>query len=482
MYDRPDHFEIKCNSVLFTIVSYLKYGVPAYEAFDEHTGVFYLIARLYTTVFGTLLVPLVALYTGKLFSFLKEINRKLIQVLSAFFIAFFQIFVEHSSYATPDIVLAFFVVLFAYEMACYIDDGKRCHLVVSILSIGIGITTKYTAAILVIPYASIVIYRCIRIDRKISEVFRIAAKSVVLLLFVVFVIAPNLFTDYNTVIKNFIEEARPNHLGADGLGFWGNLRFYLNSCMLCGDFFTILLFSLGLVALLIYRNRNNLSLVTGLCYWICMSVVPLHWTRWGIPIYIFYFIIMSFGIVSSLNFIHDHFDKRVLSICAQCLCRFVVVLVMLNMVITSIAFTKMKSLPNSRILAMTYTQENEVTKDNSLYEGYTPLHTICCYPPLTAFEVTDEAVTIKSEYADKKYYVMSDSFVNRFRYEPDRYVDECRIYDMLETNYEVVYFNNPDGNYAVNDNIFQNIYYSFKYILGNQTSSGDSITIYQLNS
>ncbi|MBO4836906.1 MAG: hypothetical protein J5564_04355, partial [Clostridia bacterium] len=34
VYNRPDHFEIKCNAVLFTVFSKIKYNMPAYEAFS----------------------------------------------------------------------------------------------------------------------------------------------------------------------------------------------------------------------------------------------------------------------------------------------------------------------------------------------------------------------------------------------------------------------------------------------------------------
>ena len=158
-YDSPDHFEIKCDAVLFTIVSWLIYHKPAYEAFPEHRMVFFILARCYTALFGAALVPLAAIFTGALTEGLGSRYQRMAQMCAAILIAFSAIFVQHSAYATPDIVLTFFVLLFAYGMMRYLENGNKKYRYLCMVTIGIGITIKYPSAILCIPLAGMVIYR-----------------------------------------------------------------------------------------------------------------------------------------------------------------------------------------------------------------------------------------------------------------------------------------------------------------------------------
>ena len=85
VYNRPDQFEIKCNAALFAVASRILFGVPAYEAFETHYMAFYVIARGFTSLFGTAMIPLAAFLAGRM---AKEENRKLTQLITAFLFAF----------------------------------------------------------------------------------------------------------------------------------------------------------------------------------------------------------------------------------------------------------------------------------------------------------------------------------------------------------------------------------------------------------
>ena len=215
VYNRPDQFEIKCNAALFAIASRILFKVPAYEAFETHYMAFYVIARGFTTVFGTAMIPLAAMLAGRMVRDGKQ--RRLTEIATAFIFAFSPILVEHSAYATPDIVLTFFVLLFAVQAQYFLESGKAKYLWLCVLTTGIAVTIKYPAAILCVLIAAMVIYRCVR-DRKYGRMIGYGILSILLLLAVMFVIAPNLFLDFKNVYETLTFEARPNHLGADGLG------------------------------------------------------------------------------------------------------------------------------------------------------------------------------------------------------------------------------------------------------------------------
>lgn len=65
-YARPDQLEVKIDAILFQIFSWLVYHMPPDEAFPSHNVGFYFVARCATVVFGTALIPLVALLCGRI--------------------------------------------------------------------------------------------------------------------------------------------------------------------------------------------------------------------------------------------------------------------------------------------------------------------------------------------------------------------------------------------------------------------------------
>lgn len=122
-----------------------------------------------------------------------------------------------------DVILCFFVLLFTWMLFGYLESGKSRYIYFAAAVIGVCITIKYNGAILCLPLALAVIYRSVR-EKCGRDILRLGILSVLLVVGTVFVIAPNLFLDYKVVIANILREARPNHLGADGLSFSGNSK------------------------------------------------------------------------------------------------------------------------------------------------------------------------------------------------------------------------------------------------------------------
>lgn len=164
-YNRPDQIEIKCDAILFELVSRVLYHKPTYEIFQVNQMPFYLIARFLTAIFGTLLIPLSALFVGEIARGQKLKYGNLIQLFTAILIAFLSVFVTQSAYATPDIVLTFFVVFFSLNMLYYVEYGRLINCICCALTIGISITIKYPGAILCVPFALMVVYRSL-VEKK----------------------------------------------------------------------------------------------------------------------------------------------------------------------------------------------------------------------------------------------------------------------------------------------------------------------------
>ncbi len=478
VYNRPDQFEIKCNAILFSIISWIKFHAPAYETFKDYTMLYYLIARGFTSIFGIALIPLSALVVGKIVEGI-EINKKWIQYAVAILIAFSSIFVQHSAYATPDIPLTFFVVLFSYFFMEYLEKGELKDFIICSIIIGISVTIKYPAMILSILLAFMVIYRECLYTKKYLNILKYAIISIFIILFVMFIIAPNLFTDLSNVIKIIKQEARPTHLGADNLGFFGNLSYYLITIIENLGYISIIPFILGIVAIFKnIKNVKNLVFLIGLIYWICMSVLSLHWLRWGIPIYAFYILLVSIGIGYIIALLGT--TSKNIKI-ASYVGLFLNIILLLNVFLSGICVTKSNTLPSATYLSQSFFEENKINKEDVLYEGYTIFASDKANPRVPKlFEFLDGKIKPVNKYLSKKYFIMSNSFRDRFFGEPKRYFYEISLYNAINSNYELVYKLEADGNYSQKPFAFYNILYSIKYLFSKKHSLGGVISVYKL--
>lgn len=478
VYNRPDQFEIKCCSILFQFFSFLRYRIPAYEAFELYPGVFYIIARIYTVFWGCALIPFGALLAGRIFKKEEHLQAP-IQILTAGLFSFSYIFVQHSAYATPDIVLTFFFVVIAYESLNYMENGNRKALYLMAALTGIAITIKYPAAVITLYIACIVIYRAVSFKQYrmiVISGFQCAG----IMLITMFITAPNLFTDIHTLIGILGREARTAHLGADGLGLFGNMNYYFTTAVNSFGYVSVICFFCGLAHLIRHHRKEYLPLLLNTGYWMILSILSLHWLRWGFPMYIAYVLITAAGFLFLFEQCRTHIKNRF----AASGIRFVVatagIIGMTSILLTSVSIVVYSLKEDTRVHAMEYCAANNITVDNSIYEGYTPLHTAVRKPQHDCFVLEEDgSVTVVPELADKEYLVISSSYKKRYAAKPDLYPAENMIYQGIENTYPLIYSISGKGiNHKAND--LKNIREQIKYLLSGESLTGNSIYIYDL--
>lgn len=475
VYNRPDQFEIKCNAFLFNIFSWLHYHVPAYEGFELNSGIFYVIARLYTTMFGTAMIPLMYLTVGKILK-RDSISKQKVQLFAATMIAFSPLFIEHSAYATPDIVLTFFILLTAYISAEYLETGKRWTIYAIALITGICVTIKYPAAIVCSYIAFIVIYKCIKEKKGFKEIFILGMSSILIILATIFVIAPNLYTDFGNVVSTFITEARPNHIGQDGLGFFGNMRFYFKTILESMGSLSGPLFLAGCGFLIKNRKSSHFPLLISGIYWVCLSVLSLFWVRWGVPMFLTYIILVSIGLVWIWDLLQKQDKGRYLVTIPVVL----MALLITNNLVTGIKITKWSTVKDARIVAMDYCEENGVTAENSIYEGYTPLAPDAGPgAQFIAFQLEEDGIKPQERYTAKKYLVISSSFKKRYLNEADHYPEIAAVYQEIDKQYPLIYSIDSED-YKASPWEIPNILYGFQYIFAKNGPTGLPIYVYDL--
>lgn len=459
-YNRPDHFEIKCCAVLFQVVSYARYHVGAEVAFAEHPFVFYLVARMFTAFFGACMIPLAYQVL--------ELLKKGAGLAGAAWVAFCPFFIQHSAYATPDIVLAFWVLLAFYFSLLYLQEPEKKWLAFLCMAAGVCITIKYTGAVCCIWIAVVACMSCLKRKQPLGIV-TYGVYSLLAVFGTCFFLAPNLFTNLPATIAAIQREARSVHLGADGLGFLGNLQFYFQAFFASVGWESILLWLAGIWSCI--KNKKIALLGFGGLFWICTSIPPLHWERWGIPVFVFFVLLIAFGQTCLADFIKK--KKRAARV-AVCLYVFLVVG---NVAVSGLLTVQNACTKEARVDAIDFCKEKGITKENALYEGYTPLS-------LTV------GGTFSSDNADEnhnlvlapgmEYIVLSSSMYGRYYAEPEKYADMIAAYEAVEKECTLLYEKGGEY-YQQKEWAVLNFIYSMKGLASHSqdTLSGPVIKIYQ---
>ncbi len=474
VYNRPDHFEIKCCAVLFQVVSYLKYGVGADVAFTNHTMAFYLIARAYTAFFGTLMIPLVYMMCEKL--------KKGAGIIAAFITTFYPLFIINSGYATPDIVLATIVLAVAYVSMLYLEKPTLKKVVFMSVLTGIGITVKYTCAICCIWIAIIVILDAIR-SKKYKLIMQYGIIAMIIVFGTTFFMAPNLFTNITETIQTLRIEARSVHIGADGLGFWGNFKFYITEFSeYCIGTLTIVI---GVFYLIKQKKMKYVSMGLGILFWICTSVLALHWDRWGMPMYVFFVILMALGIHTMCNWAMQKLTldesgwKKILYTMVYALGVFICACIM----IFGVSTTKSCVLSQTRILALEYCLEEGITAQNSIYDGYTPFM-LDGVKTISIMLDSEGKICLTEEQQDAEYIIISGTMYNRYYAEEERYAETVAMYDAIQEQCELIKIYESCGFTVKSGGIVNSIINNIVFIFTDMDdlTAGTTIQIYKVPS
>ena len=432
IYARPDHFEIKANLIIFEVVSRVKFGQGLLDTFVSNRSFYYLLARFFTATLGWMMIPLSYL--------ISELLARKSGIYTAFLFTAFPLYILNSGYATPDIPLSFFVLLFIYLLMCFIQKPVTGKLIAVCLAIVLGILVKYPMAISLAVLLAAFIAIALR-DKSWKRMIEFALLSGLVIFALTFILAPNLFTNINQTISSILFEAGSSHLGADGLGFFGNLWFYTLSFFRYVGIEFLVLLVLGTYLLIKRRGIEQIPVFAGFVFLISLSSLALHWERWGIPMFITPLILGGIGLQAMVHEISSHKSMIQQSKYFTPLKFFslaVVAIVSINLLSGAIAMVSQQLGAQTRIVALKYFNDNGITADQAIFEGYTPF--LMQGPGLLYINLDQEGnLMFPEEKKNAKYIILSSQMYARFFAEPERYAHDVAVYNKIRSSGRMIY-------------------------------------------
>jgi 4-amino-4-deoxy-L-arabinose transferase-like glycosyltransferase len=416
-FNRPDQILFFLNYFYLNALSYLRFGDNLAVTFQENQLFFYHYARFLISIMGAL-IPVIAYLIGKQF------NRKL-AIISALVFAFFPAYIVHSAYITPDVPITLFTLLVIYFTLRYLkkDDTKGIYL--ATLFAAINTAEKYPGLIsLSIVFLGILLKRLDEDKmRKIKWglLVKDPLKFSLIFLLSLAIVAPNLIIERKLVLDALITEARTTHLGADNLDWGGNLIFYIQQFGFWSNFLAVLFIVIGFFALIRWRDPHTLLLLFGLLYWVILSRLPLHWERWALPMYTAPLFLIAEGIFFLWKKTKTKKFARIATV-------IITYGFFIHQITAALYFPVRMSFTDTRVVAQEYCKENNITQENSIFEGYTPL--LPTYPK-TIFDEDLEQEGIE-------YVILSSLMYDRYYAEPYRYTKEIDFYEQIKKDKALV--------------------------------------------
>lgn len=424
---RPDHLEMQLSTLAYRVYSQVTAGVPAEIDYAVNPTPYLVLSRVITVAFGILAIGL-AYRIGARFGGVSAVT-------AAFLVAFFPPFVANSSYATPDVPLTCLLLGVILASMRYIERPGWPNLALTCFGIALATTVKYPGALgaaLVLVMLLIVGFRG---DWRRS--LRHAIGSPFLYLAGIFILSPVLITNLGAVVEQFRAQSGSTHLGADGLGWTGNLGFY--SWSLAGAAGVVLLGTAVVGAVWAVRTRTAVAapLVLGVVYWLLLSLLPLHWDRWGLPMYLTPVLLAAVGAGRVVAFVQERRRNGDHRWRAQAMGAAVLGGISTFALLAGAAAESARLLgPETRVVATPAFEALGVTQRTAVYDGYTPLLPGGARTILRNVTLVNGRVQVHGS-PNVRFIVVSSMMYDRYRTD-DRYAEEWATYRALDEQLPLV--------------------------------------------
>lgn len=447
-YNHPDNILIFCvfavtnlysmittgNLISGSISSIISRTIDA-SYFASHFTEYLTIARCVNVVFS--LIVVLACY---------KIGNRLkpkCGLLAALFVALFSSYTNWSALLLSDTCLMALLLLAVYYAMKYLDDTSDSkYLYATTVFCGLATIQKYPGALCVLLVVYLV---CVKHQKLFKESWRryfvgVISEGIKLagLYFVTCMLfAPNLVIHIPVVIKILISESRDTHLGADGLGYLGNLWFYIKCFINQSGWIMLGLFALGTVLFVKEKNlKKVVPVYLGFVMMFIMSKLGLHWERWSLIFHTSALIVGAYAVVWVYDEVIPNIGGKRNRITFKSITTIVLMFVLTVMGSNTILTVMSRVQPDTRCVSGEALNEKGITLNNTYYESY------------STFSPTGMLQAPEFDF-DKIEYVMISSYMyDRYEISGNRYPQKVELYNWLSKNCEKVYDISANPEYA----------------------------------
>ncbi len=464
-FQRPDQILDILNLIYLNIISLVKTGKDLSVTFPANQFEYYFYARILIAILGSF-IPIIAFKIGKE----NPINYS---VPAAFIFAFFPLYVHYSRSITPDVPVTLFTLLIILFAIRYIRYRENKFLYLATFFAAVNTAEKYPGLISFGIVAFAILW--VQVENHKAQPRLIIKNAVIevlkffaIYLLTFYIVAPNIVINYGKVYASFIRESVNQALGYSGLGWFGNLWFYITNFADFSNIVGYVFFFIGVFGIIKSRNSSFLPCLYGFVYWLLLSVIDTHWERWGLPMYTAPLLLIAFGMAYIVELSKKfRWIKPVGTIAF-------ITLIAWSMIF-SLSISIRKTYTNTIVYALQYCESSGITKENSISDRYTP------------FDPNGNAYTFKYLEIDpsKKYILLSSAMYERFYTDPQKYARMIQTYETIKNNdiliKEITNYDSPASNRFMK--WIDDINYYFKKITGAKLPdryTGNTIQIYQV--
>jgi hypothetical protein len=265
---------------------------------------FYHWNRVLTALLGTGTV-LVTYLIGK------HVFNKWIGIVAALFLAVLPFHIGQSAWITTDAPVAFFVLTVVLFSLLFIKDKKFSYFLLSLVFVGISISTKYNAALsMLIPlFALFIVFIQSRETVKTYMWFLIPVVPIVIF----FMIMPYAIIDLTSFLNNVGYEVRHykilGHGSATSIPGWEHFNFQMHQFYRQLGLANTILIGIGFIGIFI-RPILVFVLVLPIIYILYMSGMTVNFHRNFVQVYPFIAILFASGIYV-IYYLFDLIQKRI---------------------------------------------------------------------------------------------------------------------------------------------------------------------------
>ena len=246
-----------------------------------------------------------------------------------------------------------------------------------------------------------------------GEKYRLALFVLIGMPLILFLITPYLFINFSGALSAISRESKSTHLGADSLGYFGNLIFYAKSYVDAAGIVSLLFMGIGIAY--VFRERSLLPLLFSFFYWACLSALGLHWTRWALPMYVGPLLLASHGLYQAYLFLTEKIGRGGAYAVLGVLCA----VPAMSLALTSVNTTYQLAREDTRAVSLRWCNDHGLTEQNTVFDGYTP------------FESSGARTVDYPGSADKAYVVVSSEMYGRYQAEKTRYKAQADMYTRI---------------------------------------------------